>query len=267
MDQEPTPTKRPVVGCTEPSAFQPQIILTIEQFFNGNPIKLCQTKKEDLHFWLAQCDAVILAGGADIHPRTYGEPVLNEFNFSKFDVPRDIREIRIIQFCLEHDIPMLGICRGHQMLGVFNGLKFLPDLSNGPICHQPKAQNISAGKDEPMHWIWLTNEAGKEYEVPDETSDLFFANGRDSRYIWVNSFHHQALLYERKPQHIRILGTAPGVEKGQKIVELMSGVEYRWLSCQWHPEYDWDTNPASKMILDRFKDMMEKKTSVPKKNW
>ena len=259
--------KRPIIGCTEPSYFQPQILQTIEQFFDGNPIKLCQNKKEDLHYWLSQCNAVILSGGSDIHPRTYGQPVLNEFNFSKFDVPRDIREIKIIQFCLERDIPMLGICRGHQMLGIFSGLKFIPDISNGPVCHQPKSQNISAGKDEPMHWVWLTNEAGKEYEVLDDTSDLFFGSRRDNRYLWVNSFHHQAIQYEKKPQHVKILGISPGVEKDQKIAELMAGVEYRWLSCQWHPEYDWDVNPASKMVLTKFKEMMSSKVSAPKKEW
>ena len=93
-----TEKNRLIIGCTEPSAFQQNILETIEKFFGANPVKLCQNRPDDLEYWLSHCDAVILAGGADIHPRTYGSAVFNELNFSKFDVPRDIREIRIIQY-------------------------------------------------------------------------------------------------------------------------------------------------------------------------
>jgi putative glutamine amidotransferase len=258
-----TEKRRLVIGCTEPSAFQQNVLETIEKFYGANPIKLCQNRPDDLEYWLSHCDAVILAGGADIHPRTYGSAVLNEYNFSKFDVQRDVREIRIIQHCLLRNIPMLGICRGHQLLGVFHGLKFIPDLTDGPVCHQPKSQNISSGKDEPMHWVMLSAGVEKEFEAREETADLFFGNSRDARYLWVNSFHHQGLQHERKPQDLRILGTAPGVEKDQKIIEFMMGATARWISCQWHPEYDWESNAASSMVLTRFKEMVEGKSKTP----
>jgi len=250
-----SPTR--IIGCTEPSAFTTDVLTAIESFFNANPVKLSQNEEGHLFYWLDQCDAVILAGGTDIHPRSYGYAVLNDYNFSRFDVLRDIREIRIIKRCFERDIPIFGICRGHQMLGIFHGIKFVPDLSHSVVCHQPNFQKISHGKNEPMHWVQLTPDSGKDFEVRDEVAaSLFNGCSKDARYLWVNSFHHQALNYEPSIQHATVLGIAPGPNKGN-IIEMMMGVNNRWMSVQWHPEYDWDQNAASQMILTRFQEMLD----------
>jgi putative glutamine amidotransferase len=253
-----------IIGCTEPSAFTLDVLTAIETFFSANPLKLSQNDEEDIHHWVDQCDAVILAGGTDIHPRTYGYGVLNDFNFSRFDVPRDMREIRIIKRCLEKNIPMFGICRGHQILGIFHGLDFIPDLSHSVVCHQPNYQKISHLKNEPMHWVALTANASKEFEVRDEVAaELFAGCSKDSRYLWVNSFHHQALIHGKTtPQGVKVLGTSPGIEK-ENIVEMMMGTTAQWLSVQWHPEYDWEQNAASHMAFTRFLEMIDRKESAP----
>ena len=270
-------TARRIIGCTEPSYFTTDVISTIEKFFDANPLKLCQNEVDDLYVWLDMCDAVILAGGADIHPRLYGCAVLNEYGFSKFDVRRDYRELRIIHYCFQKGIPILGICRGHQMLGVYHNIKLICDLSDGVLCHQPAAQKISHNREEPMHWVCLLDEAHATFEACEEGSQILPGSiSAHSRYLWVNSFHHQGLWYlteaeEKKRQKevgadykpakwrrkVEVLGYAAGVKK-RRIIELMRGKTNDWLSCQWHPEYDWEQNAASKMILTRFGELIEK---------
>jgi putative glutamine amidotransferase len=250
-----------IIGCTEPSLFTKNVIHTIENFFEANPIKLMQNNKDDLYHWVDQCDGVIISGGCDIHPRTYGFSVMNDMGFNKFDVHRDIREMRIIQRCLERDIPMFGICRGHQMIGVYHKIKFLPDLSESLVCHQPNSQKISHAKEEPMHWVKLTPAAKKDYAAQDSHAAECFNQPKDKQYLWVNSFHHQALVYGKTDaRKVKVLGLAPGVTERQQIIEMMTSTRQsqRWLSVQWHPEYDWECNAASKMVLSKFRDMLTK---------
>lgn len=254
-----TKKKKLIIGCTEPSAFTQEVLTAIEKFFKANPIKLSQNDPDDINHWVDQCDGVIIAGGCDIHPRTYGYSVLNEFNFSKFDVKRDMRELRIIDRCLSENIPILGICRGHQMLGVYHNMTFIPDISASLVCHQPLHQKISHAQEEPMHWVRLLPAAKKAYGAQDAMAkELFNGNSKDSRYLWVNSFHHQALLYKPDENQVVVLGTAPGPTQKQSVVEMMRGKgNKRWMSVQWHPEYDWDTSAASHMVFSKFQEMIQ----------
>ena len=243
-----------IIGCTGESAFQREVIEMIEEAFNGNPMKLCQNRSQDLDYWLPLCSAVILAGGADLHPRTYGASILNDNNFSKFDAQRDRREVYIIRYCLANKIPLLGICRGHQILGAYFGLPFCTDLAKSEVCHQPHKQSITVSEHEPMHTVHLLPEADESFAVQDEVRDL--CEGKQGevilrRDLWVNSFHHQGLIYKPgiKTPGVTVLGFSEGL-KDQSIIEMMCGEG--WLSVQWHPEFDWRVNAASRMVLSKF---------------
>ena len=252
-------SKKPVIGVTEPSSFTDDCISTIENFFGANPLKLCGNVKEDIEEWVDQCVGVILAGGIDIHPQTYGYAVLNVYGFTICDRKRVFREIHIINRCLEKDIPILGICRGHQMLGVFHGLDLVPDLTGTLVCHQPQKQQIAYRKDEPMHWVRLIDGADEFQPDGAKKSILCHPISRDANYLWVNSFHHQGLAFTPNEERVDAIGFAPG-HKDERIIELMKGINHRWISCQWHPEYDWTENPSSKMVLEKFRDLMNGET-------
>ena len=111
-------SRRKLIGLTGPSSFSQECKDMIEKFFKANYVSLDHHDRENLDEWLPLCDAVILAGGVDIHPSVYKDSVWNNVGFTKFDIKRDERELVIADFCVKNQKPILGICRGHQLLGV-----------------------------------------------------------------------------------------------------------------------------------------------------
>lgn len=74
-------------------------------------------------------DVALFHGGSDIWPGLYGETPITQCG-TKSMMARDAAEYRIMEECLEHDIPMLGICRGAQLLCVFAGGSLFQHVNN-----------------------------------------------------------------------------------------------------------------------------------------
>ena len=74
-----------------------------------------------------KADLVVFTGGADVDPLLYGE---TPYHTTRSDPSRDKHDILLYDLCLEHGIPMLGICRGAQFLHVMNGGKLYQDVDN-----------------------------------------------------------------------------------------------------------------------------------------
>jgi gamma-glutamyl-gamma-aminobutyrate hydrolase PuuD len=239
---------------------------------------LYQNSDDTLLRWVDRCDGIILAGGVDIHPSVYDNSIWNNQGFSKFDLKRDIRELKVIKRCQETGKPLFGICRGHQLIGITYGFFLIPDLSGSVICHQPQRQQITLEKHEPMHKLELTD--------PDEYFSLFSGRNpaerrelhkimgfKQNTHLWTNSFHHQGLAFpaskKRWPSRaedvkvyaIGLVGLS-GI-KVDNIIELMGGET--WVSAQFHPEYDWKVNSASRAVLERFQMLLhkDKRSSLP----
>lgn len=245
--------KRYIIGLTEPSQFTQDCVDTIEKLYDANVVKLCHGNAENTEFWLERCRGVVLAGGVDLHPMVYGQSVTNNNNFSRFDLRRDMREVKIYNYCRKRNIPMLGICRGHQLIGVMNNMRLVQDLSDCATCHQPQRQQINVNRGEPMHTISLNT--GENPATADNWK-LYDWHLKNTGNVWVNSFHHQGIVYDRNnvPKDIQVLAWAHGHDK-QKIVELMTGPN--WISAQWHPEFDWEENSMSRWVLDHFQGLLE----------
>lgn len=256
--------KKKLIGLTGPSGFSKNIMTMLEKFFDFNYVCLTHEKPENTKFWLDMCDGVVIAGGIDIHPSLYGCNVAAGMNLSKFDIQRDMREIGIIANTLKDKKPMLAICRGHQLLSLVLGLggEFVMDLNGCSTIHQPGAKGITTSEADVMHGVDLINPDLFPMGEVEERAMAIQILGEDGKKIWVNSFHHQGVLYHpgKDGKHysekgISVLGTsAADWDKKQKLVELMMGD--KWISVQWHPEYDYEVNTPSRTVLTMFKNLL-----------
>jgi putative glutamine amidotransferase len=189
-----------------------------------------------------------LAGGLDIHPLYYKRYLPNDSNIHNTDIKRDMREFFLINQAKKKDIPILGICRGHQLLGISNGIKnrFIPDILNEDAAHSATAAEFEESKM--VH----------EIQIIDQN----FLNCEEDFY-WINSFHHQAFGYLKndpllEKMGIKVIGISP-LNDENNIIELMSGKN--WISCQWHPEYYTNESQLSRFVLDHFKELIKQYVS------
>jgi len=267
------PNRSKLIGLTGPSQFTDCCMEMVEKFLKANFVLIYQNRRESLDEWFDKCDGFILAGGSDIHPSVYGASCYNGRNLTKFDIKRDNRELLLIEHAISKNKPMLGICRGHQIIGVRYGIQVVMDLYNSIICHSPNRSNITISSVDPVHSVKVLDPEKfrkyfgiKEPEGPKERRVFAKIMGESfNDKIWVNSFHHQALHYDEKKmaseemKDITVFGTAKGDVDYQKkttreIIEIMAGPN--WVSAQFHPEYDWEENTISRAVLNKFKTML-----------
>jgi putative glutamine amidotransferase len=169
------------------------------------------------------CDGVLLTGGPDVDPVEYGD--LDRHPTVDVDAERDAYELALAREALRLDLPMLGICRGAQVLNVAAGGTLLQDLpSAGPslLDHsQPEP------RDRIAHDVIVSHETRLGQVLADGLDD----EGRTA----VNSRHHQAIK-SPAPGFI-VSATAPdGVIEGIE----RPGARF-CLGVQWHPENFWRT--------------------------
>lgn len=258
-----------IIGLTGPSGFSKQCTQVIEKYLESNFINLSHDNDDNLGYWLDKCDGFLIAGGVDIHPSLYGLNVISGANLSKFDIQRDIRELKIIDYALKNKKPLLAICRGHQLLSVILGLQneFVVDLTSTTTVHQPNSKNITPTEYDVMHYVEIINPEYFPIEKSEERQFISDILGDDDKKrIWVNSFHHQGIIYlgSKQEQHysergIVVVGIAAAeFEKKRNLIELMVDKNKNWISTQWHPEYDYEVNTPSKTVLNIFHHMLNR---------
>lgn len=164
---------------------------------------------------LAEVDGVLLQGGSDVSPTSYGEtPLKPEWNGDRI---RDDYEKSIIETAIEMDRPVLGICRGLQIMNVALGGSLYQDIreqNSGSIVHRD--WDIY---DDLLHRVRI-----------DPSSRLGAMYGEGGM---INSIHHQGIK-DLSPQ---LSAEAWCVEDGIiEAVRLNSNKAY-CLGIQWHPEF------------------------------
>ena len=158
-------------------------------------------------------DGLVLSGGADIDPDYLGEEPLDCISVNP---RRDAQELMLVRLAVDRQIPILGICRGIQMLTAALGGKLYQDIKtqHGVSCIE-HSQTIARGL--PSHDVRI-----------EKGSLLHTLMGTET--LAVNSFHHQAV--KEVPQGFRVTAMS-----ADGIIEAMESTAFRTiLGVQWHPE-------------------------------
>jgi putative glutamine amidotransferase len=170
-------------------------------------------------------DGVVLSGGSDLHPGYYGEEAVSELGLV---VPeRDAFEMRLLGCALQREMPILGICRGMQVLNVALGGTLYQDLPS-----QMDHQVLLGHRQETPKW-----EPTHEVAVDCESR---VAGIMGTAELKVNSYHHQAI----KDLAHGLVAVAHAPDGVVEAVE-WGDLSQRWLvGVQWHAEAMRGTSPA-----------------------
>lgn len=161
---------------------------------------------------LGKLDGLLITGGVDVDPQLYGEtPHPNTQPANKV---RDAFEVAIIREAVKRDMPLLGICRGMQIMNVALGGKLIQDMAGH--------KGID-GREEVFHEIFIS---------PGSKLALMIGQGHGG-FPLVNSIHHQGLDNARVAKGLRAVAFSPK----DGIVEALESTSNTFvMGVQWHPE-------------------------------
>lgn len=198
----------------------------------------------DIETLLDRLDGIILTGSrSNVQPTLYDGPPHAEG--TPEDPARDGITLPLIRAAVARGVPILAICRGFQELNVAMGgslhqrLQDLPDRFDHSTPMQPssrirqgKAHSIRITPGGWLHWLAGTTE------------------------IAVNSLHNQGV--NRLAPGLVAEGIAPdGTIEAVRVVASQAGPASGFaVGVQWHPEYDWQTDPVSRRIFEQFGGMV-----------
>lgn len=174
---------------------------------------------------MASLDGLIITGGVDMSPLSYGEkPLRPEWSGDKW---RDDYEIALIKAALDLDKPLLGICRGHQVINVALGGSLYQDV----YTMHPKAihHRIFDVYERNYHHVKL-EKGGRLHRMFKKSDGV------------INSVHHQAVKKLAKPLQVEARSALDGVVEAFS----MKGKDAFVLGVQWHPEFQ---DPKERTLL------------------
>ncbi len=182
----------------------------------GTPVIL-PTHHADLVDTLARLDGLLLSGGGDLDPATYGKTDVHEKTYG-IDEQRDTFEILAFRHAVEEDLPTLCICRGIQVMAVAQGGTLVQDIPT-MIVRAIEHRQHNAGK--------MRDEVGHTVSVAENTPlhDIVAQSAFE-----VNSFHHQSI--REAGRDLQVIATAK-----DGVIEALWHPAMRFgLGVQWHPE-------------------------------
>lgn len=174
-------------------------------------------------------DGFIITGGPDIDPVLYGCEMIPECG--ELVPARDALEGKLIRAVLKRGKPLMGICRGLQMINTVLGGTLYQDL---PSQHPSQ---VSHRMTPPYDRVW------HEVELVDGTPLQKLLGGP---VIGINSCHHQAI--EKLAEGLEPMAWSPD---GLVEAVYMPGHKFLW-ATQWHPEFSYKVNSDSVAIFKAF---------------
>jgi len=192
------------------------------------PILIPDLEESGLGEFLEELDGIVLEGGSDIAPQTFGEEPIENGRWPG-DPYRDEYELKILDYAIRNNKPVFGICRGLQLLNVYFGGTLYQDIA-------------TQVPDAMIH---------RDAIIYDQLNhDISFTHGKllerlhsDEPVMKVNTIHHQA---------IKDLGknlTVQATSDNGRFIEAFTWDKARpgkVIGVQWHPEFFY--NSKEKLI-------------------
>ena len=189
---------------------------------------------------IQKCNGLVLTGGIDVDPTFYA-PDLNDYpnRPKEWDQNRDVFEMELFRKALEMKMPVIGICRGLQLVNIAMGGTLLQDIE------------VSGKPDHRSQLI------GDRYHSVVVKKDTLLSSITSVEKGMVNSAHHQAIGSVAPELIVNVL-SSDGILEGLEWKDKEN--KSPLLCTQWHPERmnDKETNPLSKNIREWFLKESEK---------
>lgn len=184
---------------------------------------------------LSTCDALILPGGSDITPGFYGQA---KSGSRSIDTELDLLQIQALEFFIRTGKPVLGICKGMQLINVYFGGTLIQDLPNSAE-HQQEEGDL-------LHMSHITADC--------ILSDIY---GKD---FIINSNHHQAV--DKPGRNLKIVQMSH-----DGVVEAFYHEKYPVFGVQWHPERHQVIEVDETCVAEEYRECIisrqNKKVSLP----
>jgi putative glutamine amidotransferase len=190
----------------------------------------CTGNEKIIREYVQRLDGLLFSGGEDIHPKYYGQAIKR--GMGRCVPVRDAFEMRLLEIALEYDKPILGICRGLQLINIAYGGTVFQDLNQMDFT-SIEHSCVDLPKYTPCH----------DVEIYVNTH---LYNMVQTPHLPVNTKHHQS-----------IDGLGEGLIISAKAIDgVIEGIEdpnKRFLvGVQWHPEMMSEKDDIQGMIFDGF---------------
>lgn len=223
---------KPIIGITagfnnlEEKHFLTHFYVQVVESLGGIPVILPSVDITLVNMVYDMVDGLIFSGGSDVDPFFFGENPKK--GIGEITPVRDHFELCLAQRALKGIKPVLGICRGIQVLNIAAGGNIYQDI--GEVTVQEHDQK--APKWFPFHEVEII-----------ENSLLYKIIGR--KKIKVNSFHHQSVK-DLGQGLVKVAWSNDG------LVEALESrsQEKRIIGVQWHPECNWNREQESRALFE-----------------
>lgn len=202
------------------------------------PIMCPFMNEDDAETMVEMCDGLFLTGGRDVDPQLYGEEKKEYCSQPQRD--RDDFEFMVLRLALKHKKPVIGICRGIQIINTYFGGTLYQDTC---IDHGTELFNHFADYDVGKFYGHEKDTCMHPVTVVKDSPLYKLIN---SEVAYTNSLHHQAI--KDLAPGLTAQGTAP-----DGIVEslYMDSADQYLRAYQWHPEFE-EKNDVSDAIANDF---------------
>lgn len=176
--------------------------------------------------------ALVLTGGADLDPQLYRERPVD--GLGRVSLTRDVYELELFDCAMRRGLPVLGICRGLQVINVALGGSLYQDMPT-----QMGEEFVSHSREDTLHEVAFTSGSELERLV-------------GKQFVLTNTHHHQCI--HRVADELTVSGTTV-----DGVVESVEWPEHSIVGVQFHPERMTDDSPEMARFFEEWVRMVSEK--------